>query len=129
MTDQTVAQFVAKLGLDEALKARLESANLAELLAIAREHNLNFGHADELYAHAKHAMELWGTAPGIAKPVSEPTPVISNFLAAAKANPDLKEKLESADLEELLSIADTYELDFGHADAIYASSKGEMEIW
>ncbi|NDG03224.1 MAG: Nif11 family protein, partial [Synechococcaceae bacterium WBB_34_004] len=40
MADQTVAQFVAKLGENEALRERLESANLAELLAIAKEHDL-----------------------------------------------------------------------------------------
>jgi hypothetical protein len=40
MADQTVAKFVAQLGNDNVLKARLESANLAELLLIAEEHNL-----------------------------------------------------------------------------------------
>ena len=129
MADQTVAQFVAKLGENEALRERLESANLAELLAIAKEHDLKFGHADELYAHAKHAMELWGTAPGGGQPLGNPDPVGSSFLEKAKVDPSLQKTLETADLEELLAIAKTHELDFGHADDIYASAKSELEIW
>ncbi len=129
MADQTVAKFVAQLGNDNVLKARLESANLAELLLIAEEHNLQFGHAHDLYARAKHSMELWGTAPTSTAPVGDPIPVVSSFIEQAKANPGLQEKLESADLEELLAIAKTYDLDFGHADSIYTTAKSELEIW
>ena len=74
-------------------------------------------------------MELWGTAPGGGQPLGNPDPVVSSFLEKAKVDPSLQKTLETADLEELLAIAKTHELDFGHADDIYASAKSELEIW
>jgi hypothetical protein len=129
MADQTVAAFVAKLAKDEKLRDQLEDADLAELLAIAKEHDLRFGAADELYAHAKHSMELWGTAPGSEAPQQAPSAKVSAFLSQAKANPDLRAQLEEANLEELLALARRYELDMGHADALYSAAKSELEIW
>ena len=64
-----------------------------------------------------------------AAPVGDPIPVVSSFIEQVKANPGLQEKLESADLEELLAIAKTHDLDFGHADSIYTTAKSELEIW
>ena len=60
MAHPSVTAFVEQASGSDSLKQRLQSANLSELLAIAREHDLHMGEADALYAHAKHGMELWG---------------------------------------------------------------------
>ncbi|MFZ4804761.1 MAG: Nif11 family protein [Synechococcus lacustris] len=129
MAVQSVAEFVSKLSTNQALRDRLEDANLAELLAIARDHDLHFGQADQLYAHAKHSLELWGTAPAVSDEADQADQAVADFIGKVAKDPGLKAELESADLEQLLSLAKAHGLDLGNADDLYATAKASMEIW
>ena len=57
MAHPSVTAFVEQASGSDSLKQRLQSADLSELLAIAREHDLHMGEADALYAHAKHGIK------------------------------------------------------------------------
>jgi hypothetical protein len=126
MAEHSLAEFVSKLSTNQSLRDRLEDANLADLLAIAKEHDLHFGQAEQLYSHAKHALELWGTAPAAS---DQADPAVATFIGKAAQDPDLKAELESADLEQLLALSKAHGLDLGIADDLYAKAKSQMEIW
>ena len=128
MVHSSVATFVSKAQGDHSLKQRLQSADLAGLLAIAHEHDLHLGEADALYAHAKHGMELWGVGHSDAAPAVTPSKGVDNLLQAAQDNPQLKQQLAGANLAQLLELAKAHDIDLGHAKALYEHAREQLEI-
>ena len=129
MAHPSVTAFVEQASGSDSLKQRLESASLSELLAIAREHHLHMGEADALYAHAKHGMELWGIGHAVEAPSQSPSAPVGALLDQVKTSPELKQKLENADLEQLLSMAKAHNVDLGHAQDLYDKAREQLEIW
>ena len=129
MAHPSVTAFVEQASGSDSLKQRLQSADLSELLAIAREHDFHMGEADALYAHAKHGMELWGVGHEIEAPKQSPSAPVGALLDQIKTSPELKQKLESADLEQLLSMAKAHNVDLGHAQDLYDKAREQLEIW
>ena len=131
MAHPSVTAFVEQASGSDSLKQRLQSANLSELLAIAREHDLHMGEADALYAHAKHGMELWGIGHAVEAPSQSPrqSAPVGALLDQVKTSPELKQKLENADLEQLLSMAKAHNVDLGHAQDLYDKAREQLEIW
>ncbi|MEB3240731.1 MAG: Nif11 family protein [Synechococcus sp.] len=128
MVHQSVSTFVGKVKSDDSLKQRLQSADLAELLAIAHEHDLHLGEAKALYENAKQALELWGVGHSDAA-AQAPSPAVGSLLQAAQANPELQQKLAGANLEQLLELAHHHSIDLGHAKDLYAKARESVEIW
>ncbi len=87
MAHPSVTAFVEQASGSDSLKQRLQSADLSELLAIAREHDLHMGEADALYAHAKHGMELWGVGHEIEAPQQSPSAPVGSLLDQIKTRP------------------------------------------
>ena len=129
MVHSSVASFLSKAKDTDSLKQRLQSADLAELLAIAHEHDLHLGEADALYAHAKHGMELWGVGHSDPKPESTPSQGVDALLQAAQDNPQLQQELAGANLAQLLDLARRHNIDLGHAQALYEQAREQLEIW
>ena len=128
MAHPSVTAFVEQASGSDSLKQRLQSANLSELLAIAREHDLHMGEADALYAHAKHGMELWGIGHAVEAPSQSPA-LSGCVVGSGEDQPELKQKLENADLEQLLSMAKAHNVDLGHAQDLYDKAREQLEIW
>jgi len=129
MAHPSVTAFVQQASGSDSLKQRLQSANLSDLLAIAREHDLHMGEADELYAHAKHGLELWGVGHAVEAPSQSPSAPVGALLDQIKTTPELQQKLQNADLEQLLSMAKAHNVDLGHAQDLYDKAREVLEIW
>ena len=56
-------------------------------------------------------------------------PVYCALLDQIKTSPELEQKLESADLEQLLSMAKAHNVDLGHAQDLYDKAREQLEIW
>jgi len=128
MVHQSVSTFVGKVKSDDSLKQRLQSADLAELLAIAHEHDLHLGEAKALYENGKQSLELWGLGHSDVA-AQTPSPAVGSLLQAAQANPELQQKLAGANLEQLLELAHHHSIDLGHAKDLYAKARESVEIW
>ena len=87
------------------------------------------GEADALYAHAKHGMELWGIGHSVEAPSQSPSAPVGALLDQIKTSPELKQQLENADLEQLLSMAKAHNVDLGHAQDLYDKAREQLEIW
>ena len=50
------------------------------------------------------------------------------LLDQVKTSPELKQKLENADLEQLLSMAKAHNVDLGHAQDLYDKAREQLEF-
>ena len=54
---------------------------------------------------------------------------VSTFVGKVKSDDSLKQRLQSADLGELLAIAHEHDLHLGEAKALYENAKQSLELW
>ena len=54
---------------------------------------------------------------------------VSTFVGKVKSDDSLKQRLQSADLGELLAIAHEHDLHLGEAKALYENAKQSLALW